>query len=89
MGLFPTKWLKNLIRKNTNLIPHNRAEKWQRRLSVMYALIAWNALGFVGYMVYTGRNDWAKYYGVKSEEDQKMGPGNLSELTIKKRDCIK
>lgn len=28
-------------------------------------------------MAYTGRNDWAKYYGVKTEEEANMSPGKL------------
>ncbi|XP_036339532.1 uncharacterized protein LOC118748900 [Rhagoletis pomonella] len=74
MALFQMKWLRRWVRRNTNPIPEDSAELWKRRLSVAYALLAWNAFGFVCYMAYTGRSDWAKYYGYKSEEEAKLSP---------------
>ncbi|XP_054727049.1 uncharacterized protein LOC129236826 [Anastrepha obliqua] len=74
MALFEIKWLRRWIRRHTNPIPMDSAELWKRRLSIGYALLAWNAFGFVCYMVFTGRNDWAKYYGHKSEEEAKLTP---------------
>lgn len=75
MALFQFKWLRKLVRKNTNPISYDIAHLWKQRLSIGYALLAWNAFGFVCYMVYTGRSDWAKYYGVKSDEDEQLSPG--------------
>lgn len=71
---FQWKWLRNFVRRNTNPIPEYRAQRWRQRLSLAYILLAWNAFGLVCYMVYTGRNDWAKYYGYKSEEDASVPP---------------
>ncbi|XP_062562941.1 uncharacterized protein LOC134226283 [Armigeres subalbatus] len=73
MSLFQQpRWLRRWIRRRMNPIPVDRAAQWKGRLSVLYAVLAWNAIGWVGYMVFTGRNDWALYYGVKSEEEAKM-----------------
>lgn len=41
-------WLHKLIRKKTRPIPFNKANKWRNRLSVGYAFIAWNMVGYMG-----------------------------------------
>ncbi|XP_023169320.1 uncharacterized protein LOC111598346 [Drosophila hydei] len=74
MALFQMKWLRRFVRRHTNPIPEQRADMWKRRLSIGYAILAWQAFGMVCYMVYTGRNDWAQYYGYKSEEDMALSP---------------
>lgn len=63
------KWLRNLVRRNTKPIEYRHALAWKDRLSLAYMLIAWNAFGFVCYMAFTGRSDWAKYHGLKSDEE--------------------
>lgn len=68
-------WLRRFIRKNTTPIPVEKAIFWKKRLSVAYMLLTWNAFGLVCYMIYTGKGDWAKYYGVKSEEESNMNSG--------------
>ncbi|XP_037826342.1 uncharacterized protein LOC119614275 [Lucilia sericata] len=70
MSLFQMKWLRRLVRRNTNPIPELQAALWKRRLSLMYAVVAWNAFGFVCYMAFTGRSDWAHYYGYKTDEEK-------------------
>lgn len=84
MALFQMRWLRRLIRRNTNPIPMDRASVWKNRLSLFYMVVSWNAFGLVCYMVYSGKNDWAKYYGLKTEEDEKLGPGILDELSYNK-----
>lgn len=54
-----------------------KAGSWKRRLSVLYALLAWNAFGVVCYAIATGKADWVKYHGLKSEEEANMRPGIL------------
>lgn len=75
MALFQMRWLRRLVRRNTNPIPMDKATVWKNRLSIFYMLVSWNAFGLVCYMVYSGKNDWAKYHGLKTEEDEKLGPG--------------
>lgn len=82
MALFYFRWLRKFIRKHTNPIPVDRAATTKQRLSLFYMVIAWNAFGFVCYMVYTGRGDWAKYYGLKSEVEAKMPPGNFFKYML-------
>uniref|UniRef100_A0A182Q0Q8 Uncharacterized protein n=1 Tax=Anopheles farauti TaxID=69004 RepID=A0A182Q0Q8_9DIPT len=53
-------------------MPLDQAHLWKRRLSLLYAVVAWNAFGGVCYMIYTGRNDWAKFYGYKSDEEAQL-----------------
>ncbi|XP_055618869.1 uncharacterized protein LOC129763647 [Toxorhynchites rutilus septentrionalis] len=73
MALFQQpRWLRRWIRRRMNPIPIDRAALWKKRLSVMYGLLAWNALGWIGYMIYTGRNDWPRFYGYKTEEEAAM-----------------
>lgn len=75
MSLFRFPWLRRFVRRNTNPIPQDKAYLWKNRLSLAYMLICWNAFGLVCYMFYQGKGDWAKYYGLKSEEELKMTPG--------------
>lgn len=74
MSIFQMKWLRTLVRRNTKPIEYRYALAWKDRLSIVYMLLAWNAFGCVCYMVYTGRNDWAKYHGLKNDEEVKMSP---------------
>jgi hypothetical protein len=71
------RWLRKLIRRHTNPIPGDRAESVRNKLSLAYVLLAWNAFGFVCYVIYTGRGDWARYYGHKSEAEASMPPGKF------------
>ncbi|XP_050500338.1 uncharacterized protein LOC126880501 [Diabrotica virgifera virgifera] len=82
MSLFRFNWLRRFVRRNTHEIPENRAALWKQRLSVVYAVIAWNAFGFVGYMIYKGKGDWANYYGLKTEEEMNMSPGHQWVKTL-------
>lgn len=59
MSIFKFKWLRRMIRRNTSPIPMNTAALWKKRLSLLYALLAWNAFGFVIYSAYHGKTDWA------------------------------
>lgn len=68
-------WLKRFIRNNTQPIPETTAETWKKRLTIVYVFVAWNACGLVAYLTYQGKGDWAKYYGLKPEEDLKLSPG--------------
>lgn len=63
------QWLRRFIRSRTQPIPEPKAASWKKKLSVAYMLLAWNAFGFVCYMMYTGRADWAKYYGYETSEE--------------------
>ncbi|CAH1107625.1 unnamed protein product [Psylliodes chrysocephalus] len=87
MSFFRFYWLRRLIRRNTNPIPQPRAELWRSRLSIIYTLIAWNAFGFVVYQIYSGKSDWAKYYGIKTEEEEKMSPGHRWAKTLGIKDA--
>ncbi|EAA10573.3 AGAP004627-PA [Anopheles gambiae str. PEST] len=66
------RWLRRWIRRRTNPIALDRAHLWKSRLSLFYAVVAWNAFGGVCYMIYTGRNDWAKFYGYKTDEEAQL-----------------
>lgn len=79
MTLFQLKWLRKLVRKNTRPIEFTRALQWRDRLSIAYALLAWNAFGLVCYMVYSGRKDWAQTHGLKSGEEQHLSPCKCGE----------
>ncbi|KDR24169.1 hypothetical protein L798_08999 [Zootermopsis nevadensis] len=81
--MFYFKWLRRFIRRHTNPIPVNRAATVKKTLSVAYMLLAWNAFGFVCYMIYTGRGDWAKYYGYKSEAEASIPPAQQWARTLK------
>ncbi|XP_044728919.1 uncharacterized protein LOC123292358 [Chrysoperla carnea] len=80
--MFRIQWLRRLIRRNTKPIPVQSAQVWKNRLSVIYALVAWNAFGCVLYMIYQGKKDWADYYGYKSDEDKQLSPGKQWAKTL-------
>jgi hypothetical protein len=63
-------------------LPLQKAANWKQRLSIVYAIVAWNAFGVVCYMAYTGRRDWADFYGYKTEEEKAISPGNFLFLFI-------
>lgn len=76
-------WLRRLIRKHTKPIPEGTANIWKQRLSFGYVFLAWNAFGFVAYMMYTGKHDWAAYYGLKNKEELEMTPGKVKIVKSK------
>lgn len=78
MALFKLLWLRRFIRKNTKPIAVHTATDWQKRLSFAYMIFGWNAFGLVIYMVFSGKADWAKYYGFKSDEEANMPPGKYN-----------
>ncbi|KAL5283469.1 hypothetical protein ACFFRR_006008 [Megaselia abdita] len=82
MALFEFKWLRRQVRKHTRPIPFNTADRWKRRLSLGYAIVAWQAFGVVCYLFYTGRGDWAKTQGLKSEEELMMSPAQQFSMTL-------
>ncbi len=82
MTLFQLKWLRNLVRRNTQPLPYSVAHTWKQRLSFGYAFLAWNAFGFVLYNVFTGRADWAKAAGLKPQEEVDMSPGKFMYNTF-------
>lgn len=55
MALFRFPWVRQWFRRNTRPIPEPAAIKWRRRLSLAYALIAWNTFGIVFYYAITGK----------------------------------
>lgn len=75
MALFQLKWLRRLVRKNMKPLPYSTANIWKQRLSIGYALLSWNAFGFVLYAMFTGRADWAKE--LKTPEELAMSPGKF------------
>lgn len=75
INMFRFRWLRRLVRRHTNPIEENTAEKWQKRLSFAYFILASNVFIGVGYMCYSGRADWADYYGFKSPEDKYIPAG--------------
>lgn len=76
------KWLRRFVRRNTKPIPENTAELWKRRLSIGYFIVAWQAIGFVCYSIYQGKNDWAQYHGLKSEEELALTPAQQFSKTL-------
>lgn len=85
MSLFKFLWLRQFIRRHTKPIPEVTAEVWKKRLSVSYMLLAWNAFGFVLYMIYSGKADWAQFYGVKDENELKLSPGRYYRVSDKNK----
>lgn len=51
------------------------AMRMKHRMALLYAFCAWNCVGLVGYYMYTGRADWAHYYGLETDEQKNVRPG--------------
>lgn len=71
------KWFHKIVRRRTRPIPEDKAFVWKQRLSIAYGLIAWNCFGLVCYSVYKGKADWAHYYGLKTDEEKEVSPGDM------------
>lgn len=56
-------------------MPLGMAHQWKQRFSIAYAFLAWNAFGFVLYAAFTGKADWAKSAGLKTQSEVEMPPG--------------
>lgn len=85
MALFQYHWLRRIIKRHTKPIPEVTAEFWKRRLSYLYAILAWNAFGFVTYSCYTGNYDWAKRF--KSAGTLELSPAQQWTQTLKIKDA--
>lgn len=48
------KWVRRIIRRRVSEIHEDRALFMKKNLSLAYAFIAWNTLGYLGYQVYKG-----------------------------------
>lgn len=51
------------------------AMQWKQRMSFVYMFAAWNTFGVVAYYMWTGRDDWAYYYGLKTDKEKHERPG--------------
>lgn len=87
MALFRFPWVRQWVRRNTRPIPEPDAVKWRRRLSLGYALIAWNTFGIVLYYAIKERENKA----AKAENDKKETKAeyyirilNLDKVKVKK-----
>ncbi|XP_063701320.1 uncharacterized protein LOC134831505 [Culicoides brevitarsis] len=65
-------WLYRKVRKYMQPVDFDVAEKWKKRLSLIYFLCAWNAIAFIGFQYYRGKGDWAKAAGLKTEGEEKI-----------------
>ncbi|KAF5305738.1 hypothetical protein FQR65_LT07634 [Abscondita terminalis] len=79
---FQFRWLTKFIRKHTSPIPEIRAAQWKQRLSILYAVLAWNAFGLVIYASFKGKADWAKYHNLKTEEELSLTPAQQWTKTL-------
>lgn len=66
-----------------------RAGYLKSRLSIIYAVLAWNAFGVVCYCICTGKADWAKYHGLVSEQDAALRPGEYKTQLKKLKHLLK
>lgn len=80
--MFKFFWLRRLIRNTTSPIPVNKAELWQKRLKLIYSILAWNAFGFVVIACFQGKLDWAQYYEITENETQRQESPGTVQLNI-------
>lgn len=72
--------------QHTKPIPVNTAQKWRRRLSILYLVIAWNFAGMILYKSYD--KYWSK---LKSENlwPSESGTSNLRTVHISGMTVVK
>lgn len=64
-GLFRMpRFIRRFIRRRTAHMSPDRALDLKSKISLLYAFVAWNMCGFIGYQIYAGR--WTK---IESEDD--------------------
>nr|XP_053626249.1 uncharacterized protein LOC128684156 [Cherax quadricarinatus]XP_053626250.1 uncharacterized protein LOC128684156 [Cherax quadricarinatus]XP_053626251.1 uncharacterized protein LOC128684156 [Cherax quadricarinatus] len=69
MSLFRMpRFLRRYIRRRTSHIPENRALRIKKNLSLLYAAVAWNLFGYIGYLVYSKRLE-------KINDNTELSPG--------------
>lgn len=39
-------------------------------MALVYGFVAWNAFGYICYLYYKGKGDWAKTHGLKTAADE-------------------
>lgn len=47
--------IRNFMRRNTKPMSEHKARLWKNRLTIVYTIAAWNALGLVIYEMYARR----------------------------------
>jgi len=68
------RWLRRLVRRNMNPMEEDQAWKMKDKLAIAYALIAWNACGYVMYQCFDGKKHWPTAIGIRSEEEDQIRP---------------
>jgi hypothetical protein len=75
------------------MAPMDEGHAWKMKdkLSIAYALIAWNAFGFVAYQCFQGKKNWPTALGVRSPEEDMVRPAIAwaHTLGIKKASVIR
>lgn len=72
------RWIRRWLRRNMKPIDEYDAMEWKKKISFLYAFLAWNTVGIVAYHVYNKKYDWAAYYGLKLDEEINQSPGKFS-----------
>lgn len=70
------RWLRGILRRNTTPMTVKEAAAFKEKISVLYCILSVNAFIGVLYACKTGKADWAKYFGLKSETELQRSPGN-------------
>lgn len=85
MALFQFKALRKFLRSHMRPIREGDAATWKKRLSLGYMLVAWNAFGFVLYMIWKGKSDWA--VAMKNDEELRLTPAQQWSKTLGIKDA--
>lgn len=70
------RWIRGMLRRNTAPMTVEQAAAWKEKISVIYCVLSVNAFIGVIYACKTGKADWPKYFGLKSEAELARSPGN-------------
>ena len=77
------RFVRRYLRRRMHPMAEKDAWSWKTRLSVMYALLAWNSLGFVLYQIYKGNKHWPTSLGLTTKEEDEMRPGKRTTRYIR------
>jgi len=75
------RFLRRFFRRNMN--PRTEEQVWSAKdkFSIAYAIIAWNAAGYVLWQIFGKKNvHWPVDVGIKNVEEENVRPGKYPEM---------
>jgi len=69
------RFIRRYIRRTMHPMAEKKAWDMKTKLSIFYAIIAWNSVGFVVYQMYKGNKHWPVTHGIRDPAEDAARPG--------------